>query len=138
VRGTGYRKGRKGHPLPNIYRQVRLPAGCLSHPIGALTLGSCHAQVLSCVCRDGCFLQRALLIPNKANDMTRVSSVCHAGFFTYSGVMPRRSPASSLNRMHQAATETWWWLIWRPYAAATCHGQWTAASVWQQQQVHAG
>jgi hypothetical protein len=23
VRGTGYRKGRKGHPLPNIYRQVR-------------------------------------------------------------------------------------------------------------------
>ena len=26
VRGTGYRKGRKGHPLPNIYRQVGDPA----------------------------------------------------------------------------------------------------------------
>src|SRR5690348_9661925 len=25
VRGTGYRKGRKGHPLPNIYRQVCTP-----------------------------------------------------------------------------------------------------------------
>lgn len=28
VRGTGYRKGRKGHPLPNIYRQVRSTCSC--------------------------------------------------------------------------------------------------------------
>lgn len=71
VRGTGYRKGRKGHPLPNIYRQVRRPEppSTVAEFLGAY---SCHIHML-------------LNTPTCCVACPLAACVC-------SGVMPRASP----------------------------------------------
>lgn len=66
VRGTGYRKGRKGHPLPNIYRQVRRPEPCtVAEFLGAYSCHTLYAALtrahMLCCLSTGCLCVLAVV-----------------------------------------------------------------------------